>query len=76
MNLLDSIEVRVETLRKEAIKLQDQRDHLQTRIDMLKNTELLSNLSDTDKEEVGMTLKRINERLQVYSRNFLINFEK
>lgn len=63
--MLDCIEVRVETLRKEALKLQDERDHLLTRIDMLKNTELLANLTEADKEEVGLTLMRINERLQV-----------
>jgi BCL2-associated athanogene 2 len=62
---LDSVDNRVENLRKEAIKLQDQRDHLLTRIDMLKNTDLLTNLSEADQEEVSLQLKRINERLQV-----------
>lgn len=65
INLLDSIDTRVEALRKEAMKLQEQRDHLQTRIDMLKNTEVLSNLSEADKEEISLQLKRINRRLQV-----------
>lgn len=65
IQFLDSIDNRVEDLRKEAIKLQDQRDHLLTRIDMLKNTDLLTNLSEADQEEVSMQLKRINERLQV-----------
>lgn len=65
VNLLDSIDNRVEALRKEALKLQDERDHLLTRIDMLKNTDVLSNLSAEDKDEVYQQLKRINERLQV-----------
>lgn len=65
VNLLDNIAVRVETLRKDAIKLQEQRDQLLTRIDMLKNTEVLSNLNETDKEEISVELKRINDRLQV-----------
>lgn len=65
VNLLDNIAIRVETLRKDAIKLQEQRDQLLTRIDMLKNTEVLSNLNETDKEEISVELKRINDRLQV-----------
>lgn len=67
IQFLDSIDNRVEELRKEAIKLQDQRDLLLTRIDMLKNTDLLTNLSEADQEEVSTQLKRINERLQVRS---------
>lgn len=72
INLIDSIDNRVEALRKEAIKLQDERDILYTRIDLLKNTELLSHLSDADQEEVHMQLHRINERLQV----FFIQFQQ
>jgi dsDNA-binding SOS-regulon protein len=68
--MLDTIDNRVETLRKEALKLQEQREILSTRIDMLKNTEVLSNLSEADKEEVDLQLKRINERLQVRSSDF------
>lgn len=65
ISFLDGIDNRVEALRKEAHKLQEERDRLLTRIDMLKNTDLLSNLSEADHEEVSLTLKRINERLQV-----------
>lgn len=65
IQLLDSTDNHVENLRKEAIKLQDKRDYLLTRIDMLKNTDLLTNLSEADQEEIGLTLKRINERLEV-----------
>jgi BCL2-associated athanogene 2 len=65
IHFLDSIDNRVEDLRKEAINLQDQRDHLLTRIDMLKNTDMLTNLSEADQEEVSLQLKRINKRLQV-----------
>lgn len=63
--LLDSIDNRVETLRKEALKLQEERDLILTRIDMLKHTDLLTSLSAADHEEIHMTLQRINERLQV-----------
>jgi len=64
ISFLDTIDNRVEALRKDAIKLQEERDHLYTRIHMLKNTDLLSNLSEADKEDVSMQLRRINERLQ------------
>lgn len=67
IGMLDTIDNRVEALRKEALKLQEHRDHLLTRIDMLKNTDVLSNLNEADKEEVDLQLKRINERLQVIS---------
>jgi BCL2-associated athanogene 2 len=62
--LLDTIDNRVEALRKEALKLQEQRDNLSTRIDLLKNTDVLSNLNEADREEVNLQLKRINARLQ------------
>lgn len=65
MSLLDNIDNRVEALRKEAIKLQEQRDLLMIRIDMLKNTDVLTNLNAADQEEISLQLKRINERLQV-----------
>jgi len=64
ISLLDSIDTRVELLRKEALQLQDERDLILTRIDLLKNTDLLSNLNATDHEEVGLQLSRINSRLQ------------
>jgi BCL2-associated athanogene 2 len=67
INFLDNIDNRVEALRKEAMKLQEQREDLLTRIDMLKNTDLLSNLNESDREEIGLQLHRINERLKVIS---------
>lgn len=75
--LLDSIDTRVELLRKEALKLQDERDLILTRIDLLKNTDLLSNLNATDHEEVGLQLSRINARLQVRTsvNHWLLNFQ-
>lgn len=65
ISLLDSIDNRVEALRKEALKLQEERDLILTRIDLLKNTDLLTSLNPADHEEINMTLQRINERLQV-----------
>lgn len=72
IGFLDSIDNRVEALRTEALKLQDQHDHLLTQIDMLKNTDFLSNLNKDDQEEVASNLMRINGRLQVSSAFVLV----
>lgn len=64
IKILDTIDTQVESLRKEALKLQEQRDDLLTRIDMLKNTDLLDNLTDSEREEISFHLRRVNDRLQ------------
>ncbi|CRK92154.1 CLUMA_CG005706, isoform A [Clunio marinus] len=69
VTFLDGIDNRVEALRKEAMKLQEERDILLTRIDMLKNTDVLSNLKEADQEEINLHLQRINERLQTVDIN-------
>ena len=71
---LDSIDTRVEALRKEALMLEEERDNILTRIDMLKNTDLLAHLSQTDHEDVDLQLKRISGRLQVRFVNMLSRF--
>lgn len=71
ISFLDTIDNRVEALRKEALMLQEERDHVLTGIDLLKNTDLLSNLSSADHEEVKMQIKRINGRLQVRTSNLV-----
>lgn len=62
---LDGVDNRVESLRKDAMKLQDERDHLLTGIDLLKNTDVLSYLKEAEQEEINLQLHRVNERLQV-----------
>jgi len=72
VQFLDNIDNRVEKLRKEAMKLQEERDQLMTRIDMLRNTDVLSNsLKEAEQEEINLQLKRINERLQTVDINVL-----
>lgn len=75
IRFLDNIDTKVEELRKEAVHLQQNHDELQTRIDLLKNTDFLSNLTEDEKEEINLHLQRINTRLQVSpkmtSRNLL-----
>lgn len=65
MKLLDTLDTSVEKLRKEALKLHESKDQLLIRIEMLKTTDFLSHLSDTDKEDALLHLSRINKRLQV-----------
>jgi len=62
--VLDKIDTQVEELRKEALKLQEKRDSLLTQIDMLKNDDLLADLTTFEREEIGFHLKRVNERIQ------------
>lgn len=62
--ILDKIDTRTESLRKEAIKLQEQKDDLTVTIDMLKNNQFIAELSDSEREEINFHLKRISDRLQ------------
>ncbi|KAG5666562.1 hypothetical protein PVAND_014580 [Polypedilum vanderplanki] len=63
-NILDSIDREVESLRKHAKKLQEKRDELNTRIDMLKTDFITPNINDVDIEEMNFHLARVNDRLQ------------
>lgn len=63
--MLDKIDNQVEELRREAVTLQEKRDNLMTKIDMMKHVDLLTNLDENDRDDINMQLKRINERLQV-----------
>lgn len=63
--LLDKIDNQVEELRREAFTLQEKRDNLMTKIDMMKHVDLLTNLDKNDRDDINLQLKRINERLQV-----------
>lgn len=47
IQIIDCLEQKVETLRKDVIKLVDQRDHLMMTVDMLKNEEFLENLDES-----------------------------
>lgn len=63
MGILDGIDREVEGLRKHALKLQEKRDQLNTRIDMLK-TVFTPKVDDMDEDEMNFHLKRVNDRLQ------------
>ncbi len=62
MGFLDQIEMEVEAFRKEALKLQDKRDKLHTRIDMLRSGFLAQEDGGLDPEEVELQLSRVGDR--------------
>lgn len=53
------MDTRVERLRKEAMHLQEQRDHLLISLDLVKNNDLFANLEER-KREIGVIRKGIN----------------
>ncbi|XP_070507912.1 BAG family molecular chaperone regulator 2 isoform X2 [Chironomus tepperi] len=69
MSILDGIDREVEGLRKHAKKLQEKRDELNTRIDMLRTDFLIPKIDDMDQEEMHFHLKRVNDRLQTVNIN-------
>lgn len=48
IQVLDHIDTKVETLRKEALKLLEQRDNLITTIDFLKNNDRFDELTESN----------------------------
>lgn len=46
VGVLDQLDTRVERLRKEAMHLQEQRDHLLISLDLVKNNDLFANLEE------------------------------
>ncbi|XP_046999373.1 BAG family molecular chaperone regulator 2 [Schistocerca americana] len=52
VDILDQVELHVERLRREALKLEEERDTLLTTLDTLKNSEMMIELSESDREHV------------------------
>lgn len=71
MTILDSIDNEVEALRKQAIELQEKRDRLHTRIDLLR-TDFLTSQVEADPDEIQFHLKRILDRLNTVDVNVQI----
>uniref|UniRef100_A0A336LSV3 CSON003917 protein n=1 Tax=Culicoides sonorensis TaxID=179676 RepID=A0A336LSV3_CULSO len=63
VKVLDHIDSRVETLRRDAMQLQSQTELLNMSIDLLKNHEHFHFLEDSEREEVECYVQRINGRL-------------
>jgi len=47
VQLLDQVEIHVERLRKDALKLEEERDGLLTTLDTIRNSEIMIDLSDS-----------------------------
>lgn len=47
IELLDQVEIHVERLRKEAIKLEEDKDSLFTTLDTIRNSDMLSSLTES-----------------------------
>ncbi|XP_053971217.1 BAG family molecular chaperone regulator 2 [Hylaeus anthracinus] len=62
VNLLDQIEIHVEQLRKDASRLEEERDTLLTTLDTLRNNEMLGRLEETDKDDVLRYAERLSMR--------------
>jgi BCL2-associated athanogene 2 len=69
MSILDGMDKEVEALRKHARKLQEKRDQLHTRIDLLKTDFLAPEIDNMDQDEMKYYLKRIHDRLQTIDVN-------
>ncbi|XP_069690499.1 BAG family molecular chaperone regulator 2 [Periplaneta americana] len=52
VDLLDQVEMHVERLRRDALKLEEEKDTLLTTLDTLRNSEMLIELSDSEREDV------------------------
>lgn len=69
VSILDGIDREVESLRKQATELQDKRDQLHTRIDLLRTDFLTSHVDELDPDEIDFHLKRVSDRLNTVDVN-------
>ncbi|XP_040165020.1 BAG family molecular chaperone regulator 2 isoform X1 [Anopheles arabiensis] len=63
IDILDQLDTKVESLRKEAMVLRDKKDFLAMSVDLLKNNEYLSGLNENEREEIDCYVQRISSRL-------------
>ncbi|PSN34410.1 hypothetical protein C0J52_20638 [Blattella germanica] len=52
VDLLDQVEMHVERLRRDALKLEEEKDTLLTTLDTLRNSEMMIELSESERDEV------------------------
>ncbi|KAK0167813.1 hypothetical protein PV327_001673 [Microctonus hyperodae] len=63
VSLLDQIELRVEQLRKDALRLEEEKDTMLTTLDTLRNNEdMLESLDDSDRDDVLRYAERLSMR--------------
>ncbi|XP_013119283.1 BAG family molecular chaperone regulator 2 isoform X3 [Stomoxys calcitrans] len=63
VTVLDQLDSRVEKFRKDALGLQEKRDFLLMSIDLIKSNDLMHTLSESEREEIGCYIQRVNSRL-------------
>ncbi|XP_066592871.1 BAG family molecular chaperone regulator 2 [Prorops nasuta] len=62
VSLLDEIEIHVEQLRRNAWKLEEERDSLLTTLDTLRNNDVLGSLEEPDRDDVLRYAERLSIR--------------
>ncbi|XP_070151403.1 BAG family molecular chaperone regulator 2 [Polyergus mexicanus] len=62
VGLLDQIELHVEQLRKDAARLEEEKDTLLTTLDTLRNNDILISLEEPDKDDVLRYAERLSMR--------------
>lgn len=62
VTILDQIERHVEQLRRDASRLEEEKDTLLTTLDTLRNTEMLGKLEEPDKDDVLRYAERLSTR--------------
>ncbi|XP_032673826.1 BAG family molecular chaperone regulator 2 [Odontomachus brunneus] len=62
VGLLDQIEVHVEQLRKDASRLEEEKDSLLTTLDTLRNNDILGTLEEPDRDDVLRYAERLSMR--------------
>lgn len=69
VTVLDQLDARVERFRKDALGLQEKRDFLLMSIDLIKSNDLLTNMNESEREEISCYIQRVNSRLSTVELN-------
>lgn len=62
LGILDQVEAHVERLRKDTLLLEEKKDSLFTTLDAIRNSELLSGLLETDRDDIQRYIDRVTMR--------------
>ncbi|KAG6456191.1 BAG family molecular chaperone regulator 2 [Manduca sexta] len=60
--VLDQVEMRVERLRKDTVRIEEEKDSLLSTLDSIKHSELLTDISECDKDDITRYADRILAR--------------
>ncbi|XP_039759276.1 BAG family molecular chaperone regulator 2-like [Pararge aegeria] len=62
ISVLDQVEMRVERLRRDTVRIEEERDSLLSTLDSVKHSELLAEISECDKDDIARYADRILAR--------------